>query len=238
MHMNSTVSKIISGSALIDRNHVAQLAKHWPAKPVSWVWVSLKAKFFLSINGVPSQTAFCDHSTIISIWLKYCWKWHKFSIIQISWARGIWHPKTWKIQAIIPFRGFPRTHIFCGWTSVKSPKMSVSSCEVATCWSHFDRTKQTPFIGTDNLWIILKNKPFKGEGFMSNFSGSMWAIVICHHLSVSVVVLHSQFQMISSEWMILRFKSLSTVFQLFWYDGRMMMKGFVQLNLKRRAIYG
>ena len=26
---------------------------------------------------------------------------------------------------IIPFRGFPRTLIFSGWTSVKSPKMSV-----------------------------------------------------------------------------------------------------------------
>ena len=26
---------------------------------------------------------------------------------------------------IIPFRGFPRTRIFSGWTSVKSPKMSV-----------------------------------------------------------------------------------------------------------------
>ena len=38
---------------------------------------------------------------------------------------------------IIPFRGFPWRRNFSGWTSVKSPKMSViESCEVAMRWSY------------------------------------------------------------------------------------------------------
>ena len=38
---------------------------------------------------------------------------------------------------IIPFRGFPRTCNFSGWTSMKAPKVSVlTSCKVATRWSY------------------------------------------------------------------------------------------------------
>ena len=38
---------------------------------------------------------------------------------------------------IIPFGGFPWTRNFSGWTSVKSPKVSVlTSCKVAMHWSY------------------------------------------------------------------------------------------------------
>ena len=72
----------------------------------SWVWIPLEARFFPNLNCASLHRAFHVHPSIVSKWLKYCWKGcktlthpsihHNYSApYQHTWAGTCDHTQLW-----------------------------------------------------------------------------------------------------------------------------------------------